>query len=112
MSIIAKTVIVAALGVALGVTVAVLALIIRGRTPTPPVGNLLYLIGAKNQWALEYKKSTNDVPPWNDLSGYIVGAENFRCPQGGTYIPGRVGELPRCSIGGPSHTLPPHTPLE
>jgi hypothetical protein len=62
------------------------------------VNNLRQLDGAKQQWELENHRTTNDVPTLTDLRTYV--ARPRVCPQGGTYIPGRVGELPTCSIGG------------
>src|SRR5215469_15263460 len=72
------------------------------------VANLRQLEGAKEQWALEFHKSTNDIVTVTDLRPYysVSGTTNHRamltCPQGGTYTLGRVGELPSCSI--PQHT--------
>jgi hypothetical protein len=57
---------------------------------------------AKNQWALENHKSTNDTPTWADLVG--PGKPLARvptCPSGGVYSLGPAGTYPRCSI--PSH---------
>jgi len=59
--------------------------------------------GAKEMWARENYKTTNDVPTWDDLA---VGPNRYlkekpNCPAGGTYTIGRVGELPRCSF--PDH---------
>ena len=74
------------------------------------VNNLRVIDGGKQQWALEYSKTTNDIPSRDDVLPYIRhGSQNElpRCPQGGTYILGRVGELPKCSIGGLSHSLSP-----
>jgi hypothetical protein len=88
------------------IALALLPAFIRART-TPAknacVNNLRQLDGAKQQWELENHKSTNDVPTLEDLRPYLL--RPLVCPQGGTYLPGRVGEPPRCSVGG-SHTLP------
>lgn len=81
--------------------------VIRARnTPSaaPCVNNLLRIAGAKQSWALENRKSSNDAPIWDDLRPFLK--PTLTCPQGGTYMPGPVGELPRCSIGGSSHTMP------
>ena len=74
------------------------------------VENLRRIELAKQQWAVENHRTTNDVPTWDDLRPYIGKSpgEVLRCPGGGTYTLGRVGEPPRCSIGG-IHTLPPNT---
>jgi hypothetical protein len=84
----------------------------------PPSGGacgvaLLCVSGAKQQWALECHKSTNDVPTWNDLRPYLPGVWSNHwangipvCPAGGVYTLGRVGDPPRCSIGGIGHSVP------
>ena len=60
--------------------------------------NLRLLDGSKQQWSLEYHKTTNDVATMEDLLPYLKGP--VTCPEGGTYILERVGESPKCSIGG------------
>jgi len=94
-----------------------LPLFIRARTTSASnacVNNLRQIQGGKDQWTLENQKTTNDTPTWDDLRVYIgrsgtTGAV-LTCPDGGTYILGRVGELPRCSLGasfagGKSHRI-------
>gem|GEM_PF-677260 len=66
------------------------------------INNLLQLDGAKQQWLLEYSKPTNNVPTLNDILPYLI--RKPICPQGGTYILGRVNDPTRCSIGGPKHS--------
>lgn len=85
---------------------------VRARTTSAQnacINNLRQLGGAAQQWGLENKKTTNDVVRLDDLKPYIkltsLG-ELPRCPNGGTYTTGRVGEPPRCSVGGEGHTLP------
>jgi len=56
---------------------------------------------------LENLRTTGDSVAWSDVTPYIKVP--LVCPRGGTYILGRVGEQPRCSIGG-THTLPPDAP--
>jgi len=75
--------------------------IFRKHTTSPSnecVINLERLNEAKNEWALELHKTTNDTPTWNDLIGHYM-KEMPVCPAGGTYTIGRVGEVPTCSIG-------------
>ena len=61
--------------------------------------NLLRQIdGAKQSWAEDYHKTTNDVPTWTDLRPYIREDVPLKCPHGGVYTIGKVGELPSCSI--------------
>ncbi len=70
--------------------------------------------GAKQQWALKNHKSSNDVPTWKDIEPSLKA--DLRCPFGGTYTIGRVGDLPTCSLASQtnisanmrmSHELPP-----
>jgi hypothetical protein len=67
------------------------------------VNNLRQLNGGKQRWQLENRKTTNDIPTFADVAPYLKLP--LVCPQGGTYIVGRVGEPPKCSIGG-RHALP------
>jgi hypothetical protein len=74
------------------------------RSQNSCVNNLRHMDGAKQQWQLEHKKSTNDTPTFEDLAPYL-GRSSLSCPQGGTYILGRVSEAPKCSMGG-THVMP------
>jgi len=74
------------------------------------VNNLRQLDEVKQEWALENKKAIGIVPSWDDLRPYVGRGpqgdlSRFRCPKGGVYTIGRIGEPPRCSIGGPEHSL-------
>ncbi len=71
---------------------------------TTCINNLRQIDGAKQQWALDKQKGTNDVPSVTDISPYIFHQEIPKCPVGGIYTLGPVGENPRCSIVG--HKLP------
>src|SRR5471030_520731 len=70
------------------------------------INNLRQLDAAKNEWALEKGKKTGDVPTEEDLKPYIrlSNGQLPKCPAGGTYTIGALGEPPTCSI--PSHKLP------
>lgn len=68
------------------------------------INNLRMIDGAKQTWALENNKTASDVPSWSDLRPYLGRRGNPKCPQGGEYVIGSVGEKPRCSI--PGHELP------
>jgi hypothetical protein len=68
------------------------------------VNNLMQLDKAKKQWAIENGRTMNDAPTIEDLRPYA--GRMWSCPQGGTYLPGKVGQPPRCSIGGEGHRLP------
>jgi HEAT repeat protein len=60
------------------------------------------LDGAKQMWALGNRKGQDAVPKDTDLFGFdkLILAKP-RCPQGGEYTIGAVGERTRCSV--PSH---------
>jgi prepilin-type N-terminal cleavage/methylation domain-containing protein len=66
---------------------------------TACVINLRAIEGAKNNWALETRKSSSDVPSDGDLFGpekYI--REKPTCPANGTYSIGEVSAKPTCSV--------------
>ncbi len=96
-------------------TVAILPSVIRARTTSASnacVNILRNIKAAKEQWALENQKTSNDIPSWDDIRVY-VGSTNAvpHCPNGGVYIIGRVCEPPRCSlapsrVGGKEHKIP------
>ena len=67
------------------------------------INNLRQIDGAKQQWAFEKQKGTNDVPSVRDISPYIH-QDMPKCPVGGIYALGPVGKNPRCSVSG--HVLP------
>src|ERR1017187_8860000 len=67
------------------------------------ISNLRQIFAAEQQWALEHKKSTNDIPTWADLEGHYILKKPI-CPSGGTYTLGRIGDYPKCSVSG--HELP------
>ena len=69
------------------------------------VNNLRVLAAAKEQWALEYGRPTNEIPTWDDVRPYLGRAEIPLCPDGGAYRLRGVGEAPSCSMGGPDHSL-------
>jgi hypothetical protein len=90
----------------------------RRSSKIPPCHELLVLIDlAKHDWADNESKTTNDAPTWDDLRPYfpdwatnkLIHWTNGRpvCPEGGVYTIGRVGELPRCTIGGYTHAVSP-----
>jgi hypothetical protein len=84
-----------------------LACVVPERTRSASTHCLSYLKqidAAKANWALESRKTDEDVPQWTDLVGndkYMP--EMPRCPQGGAYTIGKVRERPRCSV--PEHKL-------
>jgi hypothetical protein len=73
------------------------------------INNLRQIDGGKEQWALEHKKSAGSIVNEEELALYIKGGMPS-CPGQydpgngkGTYIIGKVDELPRCTV--PGHTL-------
>jgi hypothetical protein len=71
---------------------------------------------AKQDWAVEQHKTTNDMPTWSDLYPHLYMPHFTNrwfangvpvCPDGGTYTLGRVGQSPTCSLGDKlNHKLP------
>lgn len=70
------------------------------------INNLRQIDAAKQQWALEKNKKSEDVPTEDGIKPYIklTNGELPKCPQGGSYTIGPVSESPKCSI--PGHVLP------
>src|ERR1051325_8868904 len=76
--------------------------------PHPPpdpkyacLSNLMAIRGAKANWALDQRKSEDDIPTDADLFGAGRYLEvKPTCPTGGTYILGKVSDQPRCTIPG------------
>jgi chromosome segregation ATPase len=69
------------------------------------VNNLRQIDAAKQQWALENKKTADAIPTALDLLPYFPDRVFPVCPSGGTYTINAVDELPTCSI--PGHALLP-----
>ena len=69
------------------------------------INNLRQMDGAKEQWALEEKRSAGELVVEKEMVLYIKGNAMPKCSEGGRYTVGKVGELPRCSVGG--HALEP-----
>jgi hypothetical protein len=77
----------------------------QGQATAACINNLRQIDGAKQQWALEYKKSATDTPTWDDLMPYLGRtAQALRCPDGGMYSINVLTEVPTCST--PGHALP------
>jgi hypothetical protein len=85
------------------------------------INNMRQIDAAKSEWALEHNAKSNDVVTINDIRPYIELERNNpyikldakgnlpKCPSGGTYTIGKVGEPPTCSLGTtvtPVHVLP------
>src|SRR5436305_1220680 len=61
------------------------------------INNLRQIDGAKEQWALENKKSTGATVLNTDIDPYIKGG-GPNCPGGGTYTYAAVDTNPSCSL--------------
>lgn len=71
------------------------------------IANMTKMQEAKEQWAMENKKSSGDAVTSSDLvPGYLKSF--MSCPSGGTYTIGSVGTNVSCSESAPpaSHVLP------
>jgi outer membrane lipoprotein-sorting protein len=71
------------------------------------INNLRQIDAAKNEFALEKGKKLGDPVTADDIKPYIkldAYGNLPKCPAGGTYTIGKVGENPTCSI--PGHELP------
>jgi hypothetical protein len=68
------------------------------------INNLRQLDGAKQQWALENKKTAEAIPTTQDLMPYLKDNLIPVCPSGGKYAIGAMVDAPTCSIA--SHALP------
>jgi chromosome segregation ATPase len=68
------------------------------------VNNLRQIEGAKQQWALENKKSPGSIPTTADLAPYFPQNVFPVCPAGGGYTLNTVSAQPVCSVRG--HSMP------
>jgi DNA repair exonuclease SbcCD ATPase subunit len=66
------------------------------------INNLRQVDGAKQQWALENRKTENDIPSNADLAKYLRNGVP-QCPGGGMYTIRSVKDHPICSF--PGHSL-------
>ena len=74
-----------------------------GQQANACINNLRQLDGAKQQWALENRKTENATPSTQDILPYLRDGIP-KCPSGGHYTLNAVGAQPTCSIQG--HALP------
>jgi len=77
----------------------------------PCIANLRELDSAKQQWAVEHGKTNGAVCIESDIKRFVkLDSEGNlpKCPLGGIYTIGKVGENPTCSLGRTnySHVLP------
>ena len=70
------------------------------------IANLKQIDGAKEQWAMEFKKTSGDIIDSVAVNSYLKNSAQPACPANGTYIYNVVGVNPSCSIGATlGHTL-------
>jgi hypothetical protein len=67
------------------------------------INNLRQIEGAKEQWALENRKTSGSRIDEDGVTAYLTPRKIPKCPAGGKYSLGKVDELARCSIEG--HTM-------
>ncbi|MGA2787640.1 MAG: hypothetical protein ABSF60_08935 [Verrucomicrobiota bacterium] len=83
-----------------------------GGPPIPCVINLRGIDAAKIEWAQENSKTNGTIVTESDIKPYLLldpGGNLRKCPQGGTYTIGKVGDKPTCSLGtngNSDHILP------
>jgi len=70
--------------------------------PAQECGNNLQMIEAEKRiWAVQNEKKVGDTPTDADLFGLGHGfAARPKCPKGGVYTIGTVGQKPTCSVQG------------
>ncbi len=70
------------------------------------ISNLRRLCDAKDQWALEHNRSSDDFLVSADIEPYLkIGIINgLMCPAGGAYMVMIVRDDPECSVGD-DHTI-------
>ncbi len=65
---------------------------------TACVGNLAYIKVAKSVCSQEQNLSEGDLIPILALTNHLgKSLDEFKCPKGGNYSIGKVGELPSCN---------------
>ena len=72
------------------------------------INNLLQLDGAKNVLIYEHYLTNGEIVTMNQLTNYLRPPVIRKCPSGGIYTIGKVGEPVTCSLGTtvtPAHVL-------
>jgi prepilin-type N-terminal cleavage/methylation domain-containing protein len=67
------------------------------------INNLRQIDGAKEQWALEKRKTTGEAVVDAEINEYLKGNVAPICPANGTYTYNNVGTNPVCTVT--NHTL-------
>ena len=70
------------------------------------INNLRQIESAKQQWALENRKTDGDTPSQTDLTPYIKNLLFPTCPAGGSYTIDTVSTDPTCTKSAEGHVLP------
>ena len=70
------------------------------------IENLRQLDGAKQQWAIENKKSDTSTPTTDEVALYIKGNQFPHCPASGTYTLGALNTDPTCNAPSGDHIMP------
>jgi len=84
-------------------------LVVSGRrmpSRLPCIHNLKELDGAKEQWALENKKTVGAIPDLREVCVFLKNSVMPQCPTKGVYRLNPVGVTPTCSRGAAEgHTI-------
>lgn len=69
------------------------------------LANMKEIETAKEQWAMDNKKSNGDTVGFTDLVGTTLYMKNApSCPEAGTYSVNVIGTVPACTVA--NHVLP------
>jgi prepilin-type N-terminal cleavage/methylation domain-containing protein len=69
------------------------------------IHNLVKIDGAKQQWAMENRKTETDSPATTDVAAYLKNSRLPPCPAGGAYRVQRMSRNPACSRYRFGHTV-------
>jgi len=77
------------------------------------INNLRMIDAAKEQWALENKKTVGTPVVITEVNAYLPNGATPICPAGGVYAYNVLGTPPTCSLGEKlGHQLPPQLRVE
>ena len=69
------------------------------------INNMKEIESAKEQWAMDQKKSNGDIADFTDLVGATLYLKSTpSCPSAGNYTVNPIGSVPQCDVSG--HLLP------
>src|SRR5436190_11524668 len=77
----------------------------RIKAYNPCLSNLRALDSALSVWKTENPSRQKQLPGLGVLAPYLPNGVVPVCPNGGKYTLDSVSAEPRCSIGGPNHTI-------